>query len=106
VLAGITALDSECKLAIVAVRVVRVVRGDGRRRVMIVVAVRRRSVLMLGMLVWAVRMHVRRRDRGRRDRDDHRKHVVQEATHDDESTTTARIAVNRGPAARYAHFTS
>lgn len=80
------------------VRVVMIVRGSDRSAVMMLVAVRRRSVLMLGVLVPAVRMHVRRRCRGRTDGHDHREHERQGATHDHESTTTVRTTVKRAQA--------
>ena len=58
----------------VFVRVVMRERESGRRAVVMLVAVRGRSVLMLGVIVpAAVRMHMRRRNRGGRDRDDQRK---------------------------------
>lgn len=79
-------------------RVVMIVRGSGRSAVMMLVAMRRRSVLVVGVLVPAVRMHVRRRCRGRTDGHDHREHEGQGATHDHESTTTIRTTVKRAQA--------
>jgi hypothetical protein len=97
--AGVTGFDSKARyvamlamvvmVAIVVVRVVMIVQDMGRRAVVMIVVVRGRSVLMFGMLVPTVRMHVRRRDRARRDGHDKRKHERPETAHEHESTTNS-----------------
>jgi hypothetical protein len=88
VVTRITGFDADAReVFLVLVSVVIGVRESGRRAVVMLVGVRGRPVLMLGVIVPSIGMHMRRRDRGRRDRDAYRKHKGQKPTHDDESTT-------------------
>ena len=95
VVAGVAGFHPERVHIAVAVQfviVVMILHDQNRRVVVMVVAMRRRTVPMLGMIMPSVRMHVHRRHRGRTGHG-RRQHERKEATHDDESTRSPRMSV-------------